>query len=87
MLIHPYIHNYTIIMSQSYAKSCMYYRHEIVMCDKGVGKWLPYDLDGGVHECKTNSTGNKKVETKTLSLEELDARLKRVESIGIGQLK
>ena len=64
-----------------------YSRHEIVMSDKGVGKWLPYDLDGEVHECKTNSTGNKKVETKTLSLEEINARLKRVESIGIGQRK
>ena len=74
-------------MSQSHTMSCMYCRHEMVMSDKDVGKWLAYDLDGGVHECKTNSTGNKKVETKTLSLEELDARLKRVESIGIGQRK
>jgi len=38
------------------------------MSDKGAGKWLPYDLNGSVHECKTQttstSTGTKKVETK-----------------------
>jgi hypothetical protein len=48
------------------------------------GNWLPYDLNGSVHECK--QSGTKKVE-KTLSLEELDARLKRVESIVIGARK
>ena len=57
------------------------------MSDKGAGKWLPYDLDGDVHECKTNSTGIKRIETKALSLEEIDARLRRVESIDIGARK
>jgi len=69
----------------------MFCKHEIVMSDKGAGKWLPYDLNGTVHECKkettSTSTGTKKVETKVLSLEELDARLKRVESILIGPQK
>jgi len=55
------------------------------MSDGGAGKWLPYDLNGGVHDCKT--TGTKKIETKPLSLEELDPRLKRVESIVIGDRK
>jgi len=58
------------------------------MSDRGAGKWLPYDLNGSVHECKTQAaTGTKKVETRPLSLEELDARLKRVESIVIGPQK
>jgi hypothetical protein len=65
------------------------------MSDRASGNWLPYDLNGEVHECKKeNQTGTKKVETKTrtsgdppLSLEELDARLKRVESIVIGPRK
>ncbi len=79
-------------MSQSYNKSCMFCKREIVMSDRASGNWLPYDLDGSVHECKTNSTGTKKVETKTndnkpLSLEELDARLKRLERICIGPQK
>jgi len=94
-------------MSQSYTKSCMFCKQEIVMSDKGAGKWLPYDLNGTVHECKkettSTSTGTKKVATtqsviskheigqkalsKPLTLEELDARLKRVESIVIGDRK
>ena len=55
------------------------------MSDRGAGKWLPYNLNGSVHDCK--SSGTKKVETKPLTLEELDARLKRVESIVIGPRK
>ena len=52
---------------------------------KALGKWLyPYDLNRDMHECKNQSqTGTKKVETKPLSLKELDARLKRLESIVI----
>ena len=50
------------------------------------GKWLPMNLDGGFHSCNQNQTGTKKVEpivneapkTQPLSLEELDARLKRL---------
>jgi hypothetical protein len=64
------------------------------MSDKGAGKWFPYNLDGKLHECKAQpQRGIKKVETqskpqsKPLSLEEIDARLKRLESIVIGQPK
>ncbi len=66
----------------------MFCKKEIVMSDKGAGKWLPYDLNGTVHECKTTSTGTKKVETKQpLTLEQIDARLRKVESIIIGPQK
>jgi hypothetical protein len=67
----------------------MFCKHEIVMSDKGAGKWLPYDLNGTVHECKTQtSTGTKKVETKQpLTLEQIDARLRKVESIVIDPRK
>ena len=75
-------------MSQSYSKACIFCKREIVMSDRASGNWLPYDLNGDVHECKNQAqTGTKKVETKPLSLEELDARLKRVESIVIGSRK
>ena len=66
------------------------------MSDRASGNWLPYDLNGDVHECKNQAqTRTKKVETKLfnqneqkpLTLEELDARLKRVESIVIGPRK
>ncbi len=82
-------------MSQSYNKSCMFCKREIVMSDRASGNWLPYDLNGSIHECKKENqtaTGTKTVEKRTsgdppLSLEELDARLKRVESIVIGPKK
>jgi len=60
------------------------------MSDRASGKWLPYDLKGSVHECNTQpqtSTRTKKVETKTLTLEEIDARLKRLESFVIDPRK
>jgi hypothetical protein len=66
----------------------MFCKNEIVMSDRASGKWLPYDLKGRVHECSTQtSTGTKKVETKTLSLEEIEARLRRLESIVIDPRK
>ena len=78
-------------MSQSYTKSCMFCKNEIVMSDRGTGKWLPYNLDGSGHECKTISTsistGTKNVKTRPLSLEKIDIRLKRIESIVIGPQK
>ena len=78
-------------MSQSYNKSCIFCKNEIVMSDRSTGKWMPYDLNGHVHECKTTSTntstGTKKVETRPLSFEEIDARLKRLESIVIDPRK
>ena len=63
------------------------------MSDRASGNWLPYDLNGTVHECKKESqTRTKTIEKRNsgdppLSLEELDARLKRVESIVIGPRK
>ena len=77
-------------MSQSYTKSCMYCNKEIVMSDKASGNWYPYNTDGAPHDCRNQtqtSIGTKKVETRTLSLEEIDARLKRVESIVIDPRK
>jgi hypothetical protein len=46
--------SYTILgkMSQSYSKSCMFCKKEIVMSDRGAGKWLPYSLNVTVHEYK-----------------------------------
>ena len=46
-------------MSQSYNKSCIFCKDEIVMSDRSTGKWMPYDLNGRVHECKTTSTRHK----------------------------
>ena len=60
------------------------------MSDRGAGKWLPYDLNGSVHDCK-KETGTRKVETNNnqqpLTLEQIDARLRRIEAIIIGSPK
>ena len=55
------------------------------MSDRTSGNWLPYDLDGQIHDCK--QTGTKKVETRALTFESIDARLKRLESIVIDPRK
>jgi hypothetical protein len=70
----------------------MYCNREIVMSDKSSGNWYPYNMDGSPHDCRNQtqtktSTGTKKLETRPLSLEELDARLKRLESIVIDPRK
>jgi len=58
------------------------------MSDKGAGKWLPYDLNGSVHECKTQKeTGTKKVDTELVTLAQVDTRLKRLEAILLGDRK
>jgi hypothetical protein len=66
----------------------MFCKNEIVMSDRGAGKWLPYNLDGSTHECKTTSTnmstGTNNVKTRPLSLEE---RVKRLEGLVIGPQK
>ena len=75
-------------MSQSYNKSCVFCKQEIVMSDRGAGKWLPYDLNGTVHECKkekyrssgTGTSEQKSEPQQPLTLEGLDARLKRYEA-------
>ena len=77
-------------MSQSYIKSCMFCNKEIVMSDRASGNWYPYNTDGTLHDCRNQTqtkTGTKNVETKPLSLEELDARLKRLEGIVIDPRK
>jgi hypothetical protein len=77
-------------MSQSYTKSCMFCKQEIVMSDRTSGTWLPYNLNGSVHDCKkeNQTQGTKTVETKQpLTLEQLDARLRKIESMFTGPQK
>jgi hypothetical protein len=70
----------------------MYCKKEIEMSDRAAGQWLPYNIeDGNLHSCRNQEartkTGTKKVDTKPLSLEDLDLRLRMVESIVIGAMK
>ena len=53
-------------MSQSYNKSCMFCKNEIVMSDRGAGKWLPYNLDGKLY---TNVKPQAQAQALALALE------------------
>jgi hypothetical protein len=45
-------------MSKTYVKECMYCKQQIQMSDKS-GNWLPYNLNNGPHDCRTNgNNGN-----------------------------
>jgi hypothetical protein len=69
-----------------YTKPCIYCKAEIRMSNKNEGKWLPYNLEGSVHDCKPfdlkstdaknhNTVGNSNREKKALTVEERLARL------------
>ena len=52
-----------------------------IRMDQVNGKWAAYELDGsGFHTCKQQQQ-QKKEQTKTLTLEQMDIRLKRVEKM------
>ncbi|MGA9928279.1 MAG: hypothetical protein WBP96_06705 [Nitrososphaeraceae archaeon] len=69
-----------------YTKPCIYCKSDIRMSNKNEGKWLPYNLDGSTHDCKSSeeksmeaqnhdTVVNSKREKKTLTIEERLARL------------
>jgi hypothetical protein len=73
-----------------YQKECVFCKEKILM-SKESGKWLPYNLNNGPHECKkkqeddTKLNNNiKKIETEnqrtTLTVDEI---VKRLRSVGI----
>ena len=74
----------TMSNDQPYQKECTFCKNKIIM-SKESGKWLPYDLNNGPHECmKKNGNGNdKEKQTKTKQEFTLESVLKKLESIGI----
>ena len=60
-----------------YEKECMYCKTKIRM-SKESGKWLPYNINNGPHDCR-----KKDKETKPKQEFTLEAVLKKLESIGI----
>jgi hypothetical protein len=65
-----------INMSEApYEKECMYCKNKILM-SKESGKWLPYNLNNGPHDCRKKETKPKEEFT-------LDSVRKKLESIGI----
>lgn len=76
----------TLEMSE-YTKPCTTCKAEIRMSNS-TGKWLPYNLDNSVHRClpadrykPTQQQQKPQPDAKPLTLEGLNARLKRVEKI------
>lgn len=69
-------------MSQSYVKESIFCKTKIRMSDQKEGKWLPYNEDGSVHDCKNKSKNGKASEQnhKEITLERVQRKL---ESIGI----
>jgi hypothetical protein len=56
-----------------YEKECMYCKTKIRM-SKESGKWLPYNLNNGPHDCRKKETKQEFT---------LETVLKKLESIGI----
>lgn len=72
-------------MSQSYTKGCRDCGQQIRMAEVNE-KWAAYELDGnGFHTCKQQQ--QQKEQPKTLTLEQVDIRLKRVENMLFNQGK
>lgn len=70
-----------------YTKPCVFCNQDIMM-DNPSGKWLPFNLDGSAHECKNrDKSPSPQTQTQqptkqpqiTLSLDDIDQRLKRLE--------
>jgi hypothetical protein len=60
----------------SYEKECIFCKAKILM-SKESGKWLPYNLNNGPHDCKKNDGKETKQE---ITLEMVQ---KKLESLGI----
>jgi hypothetical protein len=64
----------TKVMSDApYEKECLYCKNKIRM-SKESGKWIPYNLNNGPHDCRKKETKQEFT---------LDSVRKRLESIGI----
>ncbi len=84
-----------------YVKSCNYCKQQIRMSQR-LGKWYPSDLDGGIHRCEAKAEAKKQEAQKqqhqepqqlktlleaTALIQQLDARVKRLEGIVIDPRK
>lgn len=63
----------TMSNDQPYQKECTFCKNKIMM-SKESGKWLPYELNNGPHDCRKKETKQEFT---------LESVLKKLESIGI----
>jgi hypothetical protein len=80
-----------------FTKTCIYCNKEIRLSND-LGRWLPFNLDNSPHECKKQSgytqqqpqqqqkqvQEHKSNSTSTLSFEEINDRLRRLEKAVFG---
>ena len=67
-------------MSQ-YQNPCINCKQQIEMSDRNSGKWLPFNLDGTLHNCiekPQNSIGTKKVKNESFTVGQRLLRLERI---------
>ncbi len=60
-----------------YEKECMYCKNKILM-SKESGKWLPYNLNNGPHDCRKKDKQQQPKQEFTL-----EAVLEKLETIGM----
>jgi hypothetical protein len=68
-----------------YEKECMYCKNKILM-SKESGKWLPYNLNNGPHDCrKKNYNGSESKQQEQQNKQEITLEMvrKKLESIRI----
>jgi hypothetical protein len=70
-----------VMSNAPYEKECLYCKNKILM-SKETGKWLPYNLNNGPHDCRNKSKQTTITEPKKQEFT-LDAVLKKLESIGM----
>lgn len=64
-------------MSDSYVKGCIYCKQKIRMSDES-GKWLPYNEDNSMHNCRSNNSELSRNKAYTV-----DEIVEKLESMGI----
>jgi len=78
------------VSDKPYQKECIFCKTKIMM-SKESGKWLPYNLNNGPHNCKKKHEDAEKVNNKVKEIEKekqrttltVDEIVKRLKSIGI----
>lgn len=80
----------TNMSDKPYQKECVFCKEKILM-SKESGKWLPYDLNNGQHDCKNKQEDNTKLNGAINEIEKANQRttltvdeiVKRLKSVGI----
>lgn len=77
-----------------YEKTCSFCKEKIRMALNEEGKWKPFNLNNGPHDCRdrdrekpANNEAEAATNDKVPTIKELDTRLRKLESIILGENK